>query len=43
MQVGSKWEVVIPPEQAYGERGQDPIGPNAVIIFDIELVGVQKE
>lgn len=42
MTVGSKWEVVIPAELAYGERGSAPaIGPNETLIFEIELVGIE--
>jgi FKBP-type peptidyl-prolyl cis-trans isomerase FklB len=42
MRVGAKWQVVIPSSQAYGERGQLPrIGPNEVLVFDIELLGVK--
>ncbi|HEX7182166.1 MAG TPA: FKBP-type peptidyl-prolyl cis-trans isomerase [Thermoanaerobaculia bacterium] len=42
MNVGSKARLVIPPSLAYGENGagQD-IGPNAVLIFDVELVGIE--
>jgi FKBP-type peptidyl-prolyl cis-trans isomerase FklB len=43
MPVGSKWQVWIPPKQAYGERGAGTlIGPNEVLVFDIELVGIGK-
>jgi FKBP-type peptidyl-prolyl cis-trans isomerase len=42
MPVGSKWEVVIPPEQAYGEKGTGPIEPNSILIFTIELVDIKK-
>jgi FKBP-type peptidyl-prolyl cis-trans isomerase len=42
MPVGSKWEAVIPPEQAYGEKGNGPIDPNSVLIFTIELLGIKK-
>jgi hypothetical protein len=42
MPVGSKWEVVIPPEQAYGEKGTGPIKPYSTLIFTIELVGIKK-
>lgn len=42
MPTGSKWQVVIPPELAYGPRGAGPqIGPNQALIFDIELLEVQ--
>lgn len=42
MRVGAKWKVFIPPAQAYGERGQLPrIGPNEVLVFEIELLGVK--
>lgn len=42
MPVGSKWQIVLPPELAYGERGagQD-IGPNAVLRFEVELLGIK--
>jgi FKBP-type peptidyl-prolyl cis-trans isomerase FklB len=43
MKVGDKWQLVVPSELAYGERGMgDAIGPNSVLVFDIELVNVQK-
>ncbi|HEX5304919.1 MAG TPA: FKBP-type peptidyl-prolyl cis-trans isomerase [Dyella sp.] len=41
MHVGDRWKVVIPPKLAYGERGALPrIGPNEVLVFDIELLDV---
>jgi len=41
MHEGDKWQVFIPSELAYGERGQgQTIGPNEVLIFDIELIKV---
>lgn len=43
MPVGSKWQVLIPPQLAYGERiGGPGIGPNQALIFDIELVSINK-
>lgn len=42
MKTGSKWEVVIPPEQGYGERGAGgSIGPNETLVFEIELIEVK--
>ena len=42
MPVGSKWQVFIPSELAYGARGAGAdIGPNATLIFEIELVGIK--
>jgi FKBP-type peptidyl-prolyl cis-trans isomerase FklB len=41
MREGDKWKVFIPPELAYGERGQGGvIGPNEALIFEIELLKV---
>ncbi len=42
MQVGAKYRVWIPPQLGYGERGVPPnIPPNALLVFDIELLGVE--
>ncbi len=41
MKTGDQWQVFLPPEMAYGERGQPPIGPNEALAFDIKLVEVK--
>ncbi len=41
MPVGSKWQLFIPPELAYGERAPAAIGPDATLIFEVELVSIQ--
>lgn len=45
MKVGDKWRIYVPSELAYGENPPapgGPIGPNAVLIFDIELLDVEQ-
>ena len=41
MKVGDHWQIFLPPEQAYGMRGQGPIGPNEALVFEIKLVDVK--
>ncbi len=42
MPVGSHWQLFIPPELAYGERGVGAeVGPNELLVFDVELLGSQ--
>ena len=40
MPVGSKWQLYIPQELAYGERNMGNIKPYSALIFDVELVGI---
>lgn len=43
MKEGDKWQVYIPSKLAYGERGAGgQIGPNSALIFDVELLSVEK-
>ena len=42
MPVGSKWIIYIPADQAYGQRGGGPIGPNETLIFEVELLEIVK-
>jgi FKBP-type peptidyl-prolyl cis-trans isomerase FklB len=42
MPVGSKWQLFVPAELAYGDRGAGAqIGPNAALIFEVELLSIQ--
>jgi FKBP-type peptidyl-prolyl cis-trans isomerase len=44
MPVGSKWQIYIPSELGYGERGTGrDIGPNSVLQFDVELVSIKPK
>jgi len=43
MPVGSKWQLFVPSSLAYGERGAGAeIGPNATLIFEVELLSIEK-
>jgi FKBP-type peptidyl-prolyl cis-trans isomerase FklB len=44
MPVGSKWQLFVPAELAYGNRGAGPtIGPDATLIFEVELLSIQDK
>lgn len=42
MPVGSKWELYIPQELAYGSRNQGQIKPFSTLIFEVELLGIEE-
>jgi FKBP-type peptidyl-prolyl cis-trans isomerase FklB len=44
MPVGSKWQIFVPAELAYGARGAGgEIGPNATLVFEVELISIQEK
>jgi len=42
MKTGATWQVFVPPELAFGNRGNPPVGPNEALIFDLKLVEIVK-
>jgi FKBP-type peptidyl-prolyl cis-trans isomerase FklB len=43
MPVGSKWQLFIPPDLAYGPTAKPPIGANSTLIFEVELLSIQPK
>jgi FKBP-type peptidyl-prolyl cis-trans isomerase FklB len=45
MPIGSKWQLFIPSDLAYGDRGApgSPIGPNSALIFEVELISIEPK
>ena len=44
MPVGSKWQLFVPSDLAYGERGAGgAIGPNQTLVFDVELISIKGQ
>jgi FKBP-type peptidyl-prolyl cis-trans isomerase FklB len=42
MPTGSKWQLYIPSDLAYGANGNRSIGPNETLLFDVELISIEK-
>jgi FKBP-type peptidyl-prolyl cis-trans isomerase FklB len=40
MKNGSTWQIFVPPELAFGQRGNPPVGPNEALMFDLKLVEI---
>lgn len=44
MKEGAKWQLFIPADLAYGERGAGPvIEPNSALLFEVELISIQND
>jgi len=40
MKAGSTWQIFVPPELAFGARGNPPVGPNEALMFDLKLMEI---
>ena len=40
MKTGATWQIFVPPELAFGARGNPPVGPNEALMFDLKLVEI---
>ena len=40
MKTGATWQIFVPPELAFGPRGNPPVGPNEALMFDLKLVEI---
>ena len=40
MPVGSRWELAIPADLAYGDRGTGPIPPGSTLLFEVWLIDI---
>ncbi|NLB13887.1 MAG: FKBP-type peptidyl-prolyl cis-trans isomerase, partial [Gammaproteobacteria bacterium] len=41
MPQGSRWEIFMPADQAYGDNPRSPIGPAQAVVFDVKLIEVK--
>jgi len=41
MKEGSKWELYVPSNLAYGNSPRGPGGPNSALVFEVELIGIE--
>lgn len=41
MPTGARWEIFLPPDQAFGNDPRSPVGPGQALVFDIKLVSVK--
>lgn len=42
MKVGGRRRIIVPPAGGYGAQGKDPVPPNSLLIFDVEMVAAQN-
>ncbi|MDT8321125.1 MAG: FKBP-type peptidyl-prolyl cis-trans isomerase [Xanthomonadales bacterium] len=40
MKTGATWQIFVPPELAFGARGNPPVGPNEALMFDLKLIEI---
>ncbi|APR82561.1 FKBP-type peptidyl-prolyl cis-trans isomerase FklB [Minicystis rosea] len=43
MPVGSKWQLFVPPQLAYGDKAAPAFGPNSTLVFEVELLAIRDE
>jgi FKBP-type peptidyl-prolyl cis-trans isomerase FklB len=43
MKQGSTWQIFVPPELAFGQRGNPPVGPNEALMFDLKLLEIIQD
>jgi FKBP-type peptidyl-prolyl cis-trans isomerase len=43
MPVGSKWQLFIPSDLAYGPQGRSGVEPNSTLVFEVELLSIEAK